>query len=40
MAGESEIARLENRVRLAARGPLFSKERWRAILDLHLKSGR
>lgn len=39
MQGETEIARLENKVKLAARGPLFSKERWRAILDLHFNSG-
>jgi hypothetical protein len=34
MAGDSDIARLENRLRLVARGPLFSRERWKAIWQL------
>ena len=36
MSGDSEIARLENQIRLVTRGPLFSLHRWRAIRDLNI----
>lgn len=35
MEGVNETARLENRLRLVTRGPFFTRERWRAIWELH-----
>lgn len=36
---DPELARLYDDVRLATKGPLFSGERWRAILRLNLRGG-
>ncbi len=39
LAGDSDIARLENRIRLVARGPLFTGKRWQAIWELNTGGG-
>lgn len=39
MVGDSDVARLENRLRLVARGPLFSGKRWKAIWELNTGRG-